>query len=104
MRSIKKLIPYSLCIMLACVSCSDKQRLKFVCSCDQMIKVEAFIKGSMKDANNMADEEMEDVIHQLQKTGIVLNCSQRLIWVNHNGWYVPEKNKLASCETVIGGY
>lgn len=105
MKSIKKLMPYSLCIMLACVSCMpDNQRLKFVCTCNQMDEVQDFMKTTIKDANNMADEEMEDVIDELRKTAISINCTQKLIWVDHHGWYLPEKNTLDSCETVIGGY
>lgn len=33
----------------------------------------------MKNANNMSDEEMEDVIYELRKTGISLYCKQIFI-------------------------
>lgn len=88
--------------MIFCASCvNDRQRLRFVCTCDQMDEVQDFIKVTIKDANNMADEEMEDVISELKRTAIQTNCSQRLIWLDNRGWFLPEKNKIDSCETII---
>jgi len=103
MKNSKKLLRHSLYILLACVfySCSDKQRVRYVCSCEQNEKVGMFLKETIADANNMSDEEMEDVIHELNETAVRLNCSQKLIWFTHEGAYIPERNKLDSCQTII---
>lgn len=103
MKNIKILMTHSLCILLASVfySCSDKQRVRYVCSCEQNEKIEIFLKETIGAANNMSDEEMEDVIHQLHETAVMLNCSQKLIWFTHEGAYIPEMNQLDSCQNVI---
>lgn len=60
--------------MISCVR--QETRLVYSCSCEQQAKVASFVKESIQAANNMSDEEMEDVILQLERTGVKLNCSQ----------------------------
>lgn len=82
-------------------SCNIEHRdLEWVCSCEQQQKAADFVTANMKAANNMSDEEMEDVIEELTKTSIMLNCSQRLMFQDRNGvdW---RKEKLNDCETLI---
>jgi len=81
-------------------SCREHKRLKTVCSCEQNLKVEKFLKSTIKDANNMSDEEMEDVIYSLHITAMAIHCDQKMVWVDNNGWVVPEKLKLDSCQTL----
>lgn len=81
-------------------SCSHHQRLKTVCNCEQNLKVEAFLKSTIKDSNNMSDEEMEDVIYRLHITAMSIHCDQKMTWVDDGGWIVPEKLKLDSCQTI----
>lgn len=76
-------------LTLTVVSCSrSKQKRVYACDCNQRAKVSQNIKESIKDANNMSDEEMEDVISQLETTYVRMNCSQRTVnGIQHDGWY-----------------
>lgn len=82
----------------------DKERLIFVCSCSQMDEVQEFVGNHIEDANNKSDEEMEDVISELYRTGVKLNCEQRIFITDHHGYFIPSKNKLDSCETMTRIY
>lgn len=75
-------------------------RMKYVCSCEQKKKIETFISNNIAPSNNMSDEEMEDVIYELYKTGVKLNCEQRKFIVNHTAEIDWGQNTLDSCETV----
>jgi hypothetical protein len=85
-------------------SCGNKQEEEWVCTCQESQKVSDFISANVKSANNMSDEEMEDVIIELRRTGIKLHCHQELLWQNSEGTILWSKNKLDSCETYQGGY
>jgi hypothetical protein len=97
MKTFKLLVH---CIVICSVffACSDHQSLEWVCSCTQQQKVANFITANTKSANNMSDEEMEDVIKELRQTGIKLHCSQKLMWKTHHGQVNWNKEKLDSCE------
>lgn len=57
-------------------SCSDKVTRCFVCEESQSLKVAEFVSDNVHKANNMSDEEMEDVIRELRNTGVKLYCKQ----------------------------
>lgn len=60
-----------------------------LCSCDNMKpsyyygteetaeKIANFVSSNMKDANNMSDEEMEDVIKELYRTAVKTFCTHK---------------------------
>lgn len=81
-------------VTLTLVSCNHKAR-RYVCSCEQRMKVQEFVERSIKPANNMSDEEMEDVVKQLYITGVEMNCENRLIETDSN-W--NPITPLDSCE------
>lgn len=64
-------------------SCIDRttpsEEWRVVCTCEEMKNVKDDIKESILPSNNYSDEEMEDVISQLERTYINLNCPQRLV-------------------------
>ena len=81
------------------------QRTMYVCNCTEKEKLQNFVQSSIKNANNMSDEEMEDVIHQLYKDGIAMYCNPRPIWVKKNSWAIDwNKQKIDSCETIMERY
>lgn len=82
-------------------SCSESQEMEWVCDCGQQKAVSEFVTANMKNANNMSDEEMEDVIRELRFTGIKLNCRQKLMWQDSNGEINWSIEKLDSCEVWI---
>lgn len=86
------------------LSCGDVQREEWVCNCTESQKVSDFVSANIKNANNMSDEEMEDVLIELRRTGIKLNCHQELLWQNRDGRINWDKNKLDSCETYQSWY
>lgn len=74
---MKKILLLS-AIILAFASCErSEERTIYVCDCEQQKKAAEFVQNSIKNSNNMSDEEMEDVIHQLERTAVKLNCSQK---------------------------
>ena len=71
--------------LISIVSCTDKgQERVYDCSPSQQKKVSEFIATSIKNANNMSDEEMEDVIKQLEHTAVRCNCSQYVVEVEYS--------------------
>lgn len=87
-------------IAIMFASCGHDTRTTTICTCEQLEKVGQFVSENVQKANNMSDEEMEDVISELRNTGIKLNCSQRLMKYE-KGESTPdwEIEKLDSCET-----
>ncbi len=59
------------------------------CSPIQRKKVTEFIQNSIRSANNMSDEEMEDVIIQLERTGVRTFCSQYNVY-----YYLSNGNRV----------
>lgn len=76
-----------------------------VCNCKEKEKLAEFIKSSIKNSNNMSDEEMEDVIYQLEKTGLKIICKTKTVYVFGLGYQDQHvdyaKTKLDTCETVV---
>lgn len=80
---------------------------KYVCNCQEKEKVQEFVQTSIKNANNMSDEEMEDVIRELRLTAIKTICNKRQIYMindNENHRVDWEKTKLDSCESIMDEY
>lgn len=72
-----KQIIFALAVCLLLSSCEREEvRLMYVCDCQQQAQASQFIKESIGPANNMSDEEMEDVINQLERTAVRLHCTQ----------------------------
>ena len=74
---MKKLILLFTAIALS--SCADKKIRCYVCDKQEKQKVENFVSSNIKNANNMSDEEMEDVIEELTDTAIKLHCRQKYL-------------------------
>lgn len=96
MNTIKTLNRYALYTLLCLVlfSCSDKQTRCYVCEQSESLQVAEFVSGNIKGANNMSDEEMEDVISELRNTGIKLYCKQMFVpcdWQNQVIWEEVKK-------------
>lgn len=82
---MKKIITLIL-IAFTVTSCErDVKQRVYGCSKSQQSKVSEFIQSSIKNANNMSDEEMEDVIYQLEHTAVRCNCSQYEVNIHHEG-------------------
>jgi hypothetical protein len=82
------------------LGCDSSQHTRFVCNCEEQKQLQAFVKESIGPANNMSDEEMEDVINQLRKDGIRLYCKQKPVWYK-NGEIDWTKQKFDSCEVIM---
>ncbi len=94
-----------LIISILLVSCSKveseiKYRTEHVCNCKEREELKLFIQNSIKNANNMSDEEMEDVISELRYVGYRTICHEELFIVGDDGWIDWNKNKLDSCESI----
>ncbi len=74
-----------------------------VCNCQQRDKVAEFIQGSIKNANNMSDEEMEDVIRELRHTAINIYCPLKNVKAlrSQGGHIIKLTEPLDSCEQLI---
>ena len=92
---------YALLAVLLFPSCGSKQASRFVCNCEQQKQLQSFVKESLKPANNMSGEEMEDVIHQLRIDGIKIFCNQKPIWLDFDGNIDWSKQKLDSCQSIM---
>lgn len=93
-----------LMLSLFLFSCSSSIQDKYVCNCKQKKEVQEFVANHIKDANNMSDEEMEDVIAQLRVTAIKTICQQKPVWINHDGSVDWNKQKVDSCESIMDVY
>ena len=95
-------------IALLIVGCgSQKTKLYRVCDCEQKDSVATFIERTVGLANNMSDEEMEDVIRQLEATAVRIHCPEQLLEgvETSSGLYpyrifTPLKD---SCSTIMWG-
>jgi hypothetical protein len=77
-----------------------------VCNCQQRDKVADFIQNSIKNANNMSDEEMEDVIRELRHTAVNIYCPKKNIKAirRQSGYIERLVEPLDSCEQIMEGY
>jgi hypothetical protein len=101
MNRFKTLTRHAFCLLLCLMlfSCSDKQVRCYVCDEQQRLQVADFISKNIKNANNMSDEEMEDVISELRDTGIKLYCRQEFIPTSWDGDILYDKIKKDSLQT-----
>ena len=102
MNLIKSLTRYTLYTLLCLVlfSCSDKQTRCYVCEQSESLQVADFVSKNITGANNMSDEEMEDVIAELRKTGIKLYYKQVFVPSNWNNEIIWEEVKKDSLQTL----
>lgn len=87
---------YIVLCLVTLISCSDKETRCYSCSKEDNLKIADFVSSNIKDANNMSDEEMEDVISELRDTGIKLYCKQRFVpttWDNQIKYKEIEKEE-----------
>lgn len=92
-------IPLCLAFCILLSGCGNEKGRVTICTCEQLEKVGKFVTDNIQSANNMSDEEMEDVITQLEDTGMKIYCQQRTIEINHHGNPDWEVVKLDSCES-----
>lgn len=64
------------CALLLC-SCEEAKPKFYYGTEETSEKIANFVSSNMKDANNMSDEEMEDVISELYKTGVRTFCTYK---------------------------
>ena len=98
---------YFVILSILATSCTKEVTdYEYVFSCKQQEKAALFVQSSIKAANNMSDEEMEDVISELTKTSVRLNCSKKQIRYNYNNNSGQREvlSKLDSCEVVYFEY
>jgi len=97
-------------IVLICaitVSCGDNKADTYpvyVCNCEQRDKVIDFLEKTISDANNMSDEEMEDVIIELRETAYKTICGITNIKGNYNSSSASHVFQLKkdSCNLIMG--
>ena len=99
MKNYKKILLLLSFILIT--SCADKKITCYVCDANEKAKVSEFVSKNMKDANNMSDEEMEDVISQLQETGIKIHCRQEFILTDWDGKIYYDKLNKKKDETIF---
>ena len=96
---------YILLLAVLLVGCGDRridERLT-VCNCDQRDSLRAFLERTIGPANNKSDEEMEDVIRELMRSGAQTICSQKNVsrqWDGSNSYW-QILTPLDSCEVVL---
>jgi hypothetical protein len=91
-------------IILILIGCDSEQHTRRVCNCDQLRRANEFVISTIEDANNMSDEEMEDVIDELQSTAIQLNCPTAPVWVDDRGEVDWQKESADSCKSIFPYY
>lgn len=67
----------SLSCTLFLFSCGDVDSFHYYGTEETSEKIANFVSSNMKNANNMADEEMEDVIRELYKTAVKTFCIRK---------------------------
>ena len=96
------IVLFVLIILLSSCDIEEKKTRTFlVCTCEQKEKAALFVQNSIKNANNMSDEEMEDVVSQLESTSLNLYCKNKnLEYIYHNDGNRELISKLDSCESI----
>lgn len=95
---MKKVILILVCV-ITMISC-EYQDSRSVCNCEEREKVATFISDNIKAANNMSDEEMEDVIYQLERTGVKTICHREVVWITREHRVNYNKEKVDSCRSI----
>ncbi len=92
-------------LIMTTVSCGapvSEQRTRVVCNCEEKKALQSFVENSIADANNMSDEEMEDVVHQLTVDGSAIHCHKEPVWIKGGSWDIDwTKETLDSCRTIM---
>ena len=88
-------------LLFSALSCYDTKRRCYVCNTEEKQKISEFISNNIKPANNMSDEEMEDVIRQLEETAIKINCRQKLIPATWDGDVIWKDVQKKEDETIF---
>jgi hypothetical protein len=86
----------SIAAIITLAACGPNTHTAHVCTCEQMARVQAFVTANTAASNNHSDEEMEDVIDALFRTGVKTTCPERMVNYLDNNFYSPI---LDSCET-----
>lgn len=81
-------------------SCGNSEKHRYVCNCQANQKIEKFVNNSLKNANNMSDEEMEDVIFELYKTAVKIHCRARFVVCDSDGKVLNGQLNTDSCEHI----
>lgn len=68
-------------ILFLCCKRPPAMQLAWGCNCKEQADAAKWVGEHIGTANNMSDEEMEDVIAQLQKTAIQLHCKRRMFMI-----------------------
>jgi len=99
---MKNLLIITVIILTGCVETTE---MMYVCNCQEKEKLVEFIQTSIKSANNMSDEEMEDVIKELRITAIKTHCRYKAITAKYKGKIMKSVTSgLDSCETIMDTY
>ena len=96
-----------ICITLCICSCEESShKTMYVCNCMEQEKLQKFVSQSIKSANNMSDEEMEDVIEQLRIDGTKIFCKPKPVWVFSNNIHNIDwkKEKYDTCSIIMMEY
>jgi hypothetical protein len=85
-------------------SCGTTTNPEWFCSCSEQDEVANFVTDNTGAANNMSDEEMEDVIKQLRREGVKVFCHQKMVTKDRgfDGVNWTKTAPLDSCEVYIG--
>lgn len=87
-------------ISILLIGCTTKKIERYVCTCEQRERVSQFVSLNIKNANNMSDEEMEDVIQKLYWTAVKLNCEIKVMECESITPFLPV-TKLDSCQFIM---
>lgn len=96
----------ALCFVICSCNSNSVPADRYVCNCKEKEKLQEYVANSIKNANNMSDEEMEDVLQELRTGGIKMYCRQKQVFVfpDSYGKIDWQKTKLDSCESIMELY
>lgn len=102
---VRKVVFVLALISTLLVSCNETEqyhaRRAYLCNPEQSEGVLRFIQDNLLSANNMSDEEMEDVIIELKRTAILLKCRQVIVKVGRHGAILYEDLEKADDESLF---
>lgn len=108
MKKLFSILLVSVTVLFTNCEPTNRESIKaeVVCNCQQRDKVAEFIQSSIKNANNMSDEEMEDVIRELRHTAVDIYCPKKNIKAirRESGYIEQLVEPLDSCEQIMEGY
>lgn len=104
MKKVQLIIAIIYILSMVLSSCGSSQQSKYVCNCEEQAKLQKWVQEGIKPANNMSDEEMEDVIKRLTIDGIKIHCKQKPVWIGPDQEIDWKKQKQDSCEIIMNIY